>query len=133
MTVETSAAKEEFRTPEGVERTASRAVFRPRVDILETPEAIVLAADMPGVDETNTDITLEKNVLTIKGNVVPVSLEGYTLAYCEYDVGDFERSFTISDEIDRDGIEACVKNGVLRVTLPKAKQASSQKISVSAG
>ena len=133
MTVETSAAKEEFRTPEGVERTASRAVFRPRVDILETAEAIVLAADMPGVDETNTDITLEKNVLTIKGNVVPVRLEGYTLAYCEYDVGDFERSFTISDEIDRDGIEACVKNGVLRVTLPKAKQGGSQKISVSAG
>lgn len=116
----------------GAERTRARAAFVPRVDIYETNDGIVLLADMPGVDETSVDITLEQNVLTINGYVEPVEPENYRLAYPEYRVGDYQRSFTLSDQIDQDKIEAAVKNGVLGLHLPKAEP-TTKKIVVKAG
>jgi HSP20 family molecular chaperone IbpA len=117
----------------GVERTRSRKAFVPRVDIYETSEAIVLVADMPGVDENSIDITLDKDVLTVNGYVEPWQPEGYDLAYGEYNVGDYQRAFTLSDQIDRAGIEATVKDGVLYLHLPKAEPAKARKITVKAG
>ncbi|MDX9954678.1 MAG: Hsp20/alpha crystallin family protein [Anaerolineae bacterium] len=102
------------------ERTRSRLVFIPRVDIYEMNDAIVILADMPGVDPTSVDITLERNVLSISGYVAPSYPEGYSLAWAEYRIGDFQRSFTLSQEIDQENIQATVKNGVLRLHLPKA-------------
>ncbi len=116
----------------GAERTRSRLAFVPRADIYETNEAIVLLADMPGVDETTLDITLENDVLTINGYVNTSYPEGYGLAYGEYRVGDYQRSFTLSDKINRNKIEATVKDGVLRLYLPKAEP-STRKIAVVAG
>ena len=55
-----------------------------------------MLGDMPGVDEKSVDITLEKNVLTINGYVEPVQPDNYSLAYAEYEAGDFQRSFTLS-------------------------------------
>ncbi len=114
------------------ERTRARLAFVPRADIYETDEQIVIVADMPGVDEKTIDITLEKNVLTINGYVEFEPPAGYSLAYAEYRVGDYQRRFSISDEIDRNGIEAVVKNGVLHLHLPKAAPAT-HKIAVKAG
>lgn len=105
-------------------------VFVPQVDIVESEDRIVLVADLPGVDQDHLDITLEKNVLTLKGTVAPYAPEGYQLAYSEYAVGNFERAFTVSNDIDRQGIEAVVKDGVLTLTLSKAKHAVVQKIAV---
>ncbi|HET6490667.1 MAG TPA: Hsp20/alpha crystallin family protein [Syntrophales bacterium] len=122
--------KREASSPVETERTKSMKVFIPRVDICETKDAIVLLADMPGVDEKSIDITLEKNVLTLTGRVEPETHEGYVAAYTEYEAGDYERAFTLSDEINRDGIEASVKNGVLRLTLPKAEPVKLRKINV---
>ena len=133
MTPKTPATNAESQASGGVERTGARAVFRPRVDIIEGKDAILLVADVPGTDENETEITLENNVLTIRATVPPLQLERYTMAYQEYGVGDFERAFTISDEINRDGIEAVVKHGVLHVTLPKSKQGEAKKIAVNAG
>jgi HSP20 family molecular chaperone IbpA len=124
--------KQPAATPAGTERTRARRVFVPRVDIYETSEAIVLLADMPGVDETGVDITLEKNVLTLVGQIANEDRPGYSLAYAEYDAGDYERAFTISDEVDRDRIEATVKNGVLRVVLYKAEAVKARKIAIKA-
>lgn len=124
--------KKEAQTPEGVERTRDRKVFIPNVDILERKEDIILIADMPGVDEKSLDITLEKNLLTINGYVEPEIPENHKLVYAEYSVGDFQRSFTLSDEINRDKIEATVKNGVLKLVLPKAETAKVKKIAVKA-
>ena len=53
-------------------------VFRPSVDILESPADVVLVADVPGVDEAHLDVTLDKNVLTIRGKVETPAFEGYT-------------------------------------------------------
>ncbi len=114
------------------ERTRDRVAFVPRADIYETDDAIFVVADMPGVDENSVDITLENNVLSINGYVEPVRPENYSLAYAEYRVGDYQRRFTISDQIDQDGIEASVKDGVLRLYLPKSVPAA-RKIAVRAG
>lgn len=129
-TAETSMHKQPSETPAGVERTSPGKVFVPRVDIVENDEAIILVADLPGVDERGVDITLEKNVLTLKATPVSQHPEGYSPAYLEYEVGNFERVFTVSDAVDRNGIQATVKNGVLQLTLPKSKQQLSQKIPV---
>lgn len=112
------------------EATPAPKVFVPQVDILESENQILLVADLPGVDQENLDVTLEKNVLTIRGMVKPHGPEGYQLAYAEYEIGNFERAFTVSNDIDRQGIDAVVKDGVLRLTLPKAKHAVLQKIAV---
>lgn len=115
------------------ERTRDRLAFVPRADIYETDDAVFVVADMPGVDESSLDITLENNVLTINGYVEPLPPEGYTLIYAEYREGDYVRSFRLSDEIDRASIEATLKDGVLRLTLPKGKEARTRKIAVKAG
>jgi HSP20 family protein len=117
----------------GAERTRDRLAFVPRADVYETDEAITVVADMPGVDENSVDITLENDVLTINGYVEPVQPEGHRLAYTEYRVGDYQRAFTLSDQIDREGIEAIVKDGVLRLYLPKVTEAQKRKIAIKAG
>jgi HSP20 family protein len=117
----------------GAERTRDRPAFVPRADIYETDDAIFVVADMPGVDESSLDITLENNVLTINGYVAPKAPEGYSLVYSEYREGDYVRSFRLSDEIDRSGIEATLNDGVLSLTLPKVKEARTRKIAVKVG
>jgi HSP20 family molecular chaperone IbpA len=115
------------------ERTRDRLAFVPRADIYETDETIMVVADMPGVDEKSVDITLENNVLTITGQVEMEPPEGYSLSYAEYQVGDYQRAFSLSDQIDREGIEAVVKDGVLRLHLPKVTEARVKKIAIQMG
>ena len=124
------AEKQEVESVDGAERTRARRAYVPRVDIYETDDTIVLLTDMPGVDENSIDITLEKNVLTINGYVEGDDPDNYSLSYAEYESGDYERSFNLSNEIDRENIEATVKNGVLRLLLPKAAPAKTRKITV---
>jgi HSP20 family protein len=88
---------------------------------------------LPGVDEKSVDITLEKNELTINGYVKSSQPEGYTLAYGEYETGDYRRTFVLPDEVERNKIEASVKEGVLRLVLPKAVDRQARKITVKAG
>lgn len=128
----TQMQKKEAEVPERLERTRVSRVYTPQVDIAEEPDAIVVMADMPGVDEKSVDISLEKNELSIYGKVENVSFDNYRPLLTEYGIGDYERTFTLSDEIDRDGIQASVKNGVLKVVLPKVAMAKSRKIAVKA-
>ncbi len=122
--------KKEMTQREGTERTQDRRVFVPRADIYETDEAIHVIANMAGVDEDAVDITLERNELTIRGRVAPQSPDGMSLLYSEYAVGDYERRFVLSEEIDREGIDAVVRDGVLDLTLPKSKDARSRRIPI---
>ena len=114
------------------EPTRNRKVFVPKVDIIETDGAIELIADMPGVDEKKVDIDLEKGVLTIKGVIEPGQYKDRRLVYAEYEIGDYQRSFSISDTIDQDKIEASIKACVLRLILPKVEPAKARKIKVNA-
>ena len=116
----------------GAERTRERPAFIPRSDIYELENEIVVVADMPGVDADSVEITLERNTLTINGYAKPVQLAGYTLAYAEYREGDYQRSFSLSNEIDQSKIEAQMKDGVLHLHLPKVGP-TTRKIAVKTG
>jgi HSP20 family protein len=122
--------KEEVIAAEDTERTRDVCCFAPRADIYEMDDKIVVVVDVPGVDEHSIDIMLEKNVLKINAYVDPSNPDGYSLNFAEYKVGDYSRSFQLSNEIDREKIEATVKDGVLRLYLPKAAEAKVRKINV---
>ncbi len=122
--------KKEMTNTDEKERTRDRRVYIPRTDIFETENEIVVLADIPGCDEKSIDITLEKNILKIDGYVDFTPPEGYALYYSEYGIGDYQRTFSLSDEIDREHIEAKVKDGVLKLVLPKAGPAKTHKITV---
>lgn len=113
---------------DGGERTRTRPVFVPRTDIYETQDNVVLLVDMPGVATDGVDITLEKRTLAIRGYAAEQRHQNYRQIYAEYGVGDYERVFTLSEDIDREHIEASQKNGVLRLVLPKAAPAKARKI-----
>lgn len=125
--------KVEASTMQSPENTRPRKIYVPKADIFESSESIVVLADMPGVDQDSVDIMLEKNILTINGHVPFKPIPDHTLVYSEYGIGDYRRVFTLSNEIDREGIEASVDNGVLRLTLPKSKNVLPKKITVKSG
>jgi HSP20 family molecular chaperone IbpA len=122
--------KQEEAPAEEMERTRSRRCFVPRADIYETDKEIIVLTDIPGANNKTVDITLEKNVLSINAYVEPAIPNGFDVAYAEYEEGDYQRSFRLSDELDREKIEAVVSDGVLRLRLPKAQEATTKKIAV---
>ena len=107
-------------------------IYKPATDIFEIDDKVVLETEMPGVTSNAIDITLENRVLTIRGALNERSREGWRAVYAEYGEGDYERSFSVSDDIDQDNINASFKNGVLRLELPKAAAAKTRKIAVNA-
>jgi len=113
-------------------RQAPRPVFLPPADIYETKDSIVVLTEMPGVPPDGVDITLERRVLTIRGRSAAGDHAGYQRVYNEYADGDYERVFTLSENIDRDRIEATLKEGVLHLVLPKAEAARARKIELKA-
>jgi HSP20 family protein len=112
------------------ERTHERPAFIPRVDIYETETGLVVVPDLPGVSPEGLEVTLEKRVLSIYGRVEEDAPEGYSQAYREYTIGDFERQFTLSGDFDINGIEANLKDGVLHLALPRAPEAAARRIEV---
>lgn len=124
-----SGEKAEASAPE---TTYGGRVYRPVTDIIETDKGVALMLDMPGVAPDDVDITLEKRVLTIRGRVRHSRTDKLQLAYAGYGEGDFERSFTMSEDFDPDRIEAEMRNGVLTLTLPRAAAAQPKKITVRA-
>jgi HSP20 family protein len=115
------------------QNAVSGPIFCPRIDLIDTPDAVILWADLPGVNENTIELTLEKESLTLKATVEPPTFEGMKPVLREFAVGDFERSFLISDEISRDRIEATMTQGVLKLVLPKTKKSAMQKVQVKAG
>ena len=118
--------------PEGTERTRLRPVYAPWVDIIESEDALEILADMPGVTKDSVEITLEQQVLSIRGRADISLPEELAPLYLEYQPGDYERVFTLSDAVDPSGIEARVRGGVLHLRLPKAGPAKQQRIEVKA-
>ena len=116
-------------SPAEVARDAS-ALLTPPIDIYEGPDGLVLEADLPGVPDDQLTIQLEDNVLNLRGKVAPVVLDGARVLHEEYRAGDFGRSFILSDEVDRSKITASLKNGVLRVILPKAERSRTRRIEI---
>ena len=114
------------------ERVRPGRVYIPPVDVYETPEALVLVADLPGVSGDRLTLDLKDNLLTISGQVPPPP-EKETLLVQEYAVGDYYREFEVGELIDQEKIEAVMKDGVLTLTLPKAEKAKPKRIEVKSG
>ena len=115
------------------ESTRGATVYRPLADIRDTGHGIVLTLEMAGVARDDVEIGLERRVLTIRGRGRVTSPEGYRPVYAEYGEGDYERIFTLSEEIDEGAIRAEMANGVLTLTLPRAEVAKPKRIEVKAG
>lgn len=115
------------------ERVRPGRVFLPAVDIFETPEALTLVADMPGVPNDKVTIDIKDNHLVISGEIVPPMAAGETMALMEYHTGDYQREFQLGSLIDQAKIEATMKDGVLRLLLPKMEKAKPRKIEVKVG
>ena len=103
----------------------------PVTDIFETPEALTVVLEMPGVDRDSIEATVENDVVTIEGRIDFTKYEGLQPVYTEYNVGHFARSFEISNKIDQSKISALMKDGVVTIMLPKVEQAKPRKIQVS--
>ncbi|MFO7963876.1 MAG: Hsp20/alpha crystallin family protein [Desulfobacterales bacterium] len=120
--------KKEVASP--AEQTTPGMVFAPDVDIFESEKEITLLADIPGVKPENLNIDLRENTLTIEGKVEPFESENEEKVFTEYEVGTYHRQFSISHIIDQGKINAELKDGVLRLILPKTEKAAPKKISV---
>jgi HSP20 family protein len=115
------------------EQTRPGGVFAPQVDIFETDQQITLLADLPGVAPENLTVDLRDNILTLTGEVISLENADEKELFIEYEVGRYYRQFTLSDIIDQKRIDARLKDGVLRLTLPKVEKASPRKVTVTAG
>lgn len=133
MTTATEQTQQREIKPQDAGTARPRNVMAPRVDIYERDHTLVIEADMPGVDDKSVDVNLENDVLTIAGRTTATAPEGYEVLYQEWVPADYERTFTLYEDIDRDNVKATIKNGVLRVVLPKAKDKQPRKIAVAIG
>jgi HSP20 family protein len=106
-----------------------QVVFTPRVDILEMPEGLVLTLDMPGVKPEDVQIDFERGELAVRGKRRPAERKGEWLVE-EVEVGDYYRAFLVSQDVATDKISAELKNGVLKITLPRAESALPRRITV---
>lgn len=113
-------------TDRSVTQSRDLPTVQPHVDIVDAGEQIFLVADLPGVNETQVDVRVEKKVLTISAETRNDTSDSSAV----FAPVHFHRTFALSDEIDVTGIEAVVKAGVLKLTLPKSAQAVSTKIQV---
>ena len=120
--------KAEVTTP--AEQTRPGLVFTPAVDIFETDKEITLLADMPGVKPGDLNIDLRESVLTLDGDVKSFKGSGEVDIIREYRTGKYYRQFTLSQVIDQGKIDAGLKDGVLRLRLPKVEAATPRKIAV---
>ena len=126
----TLQAKEKAEVTTPAEQTRPGLVSTPAVDIFETEKEITLLADMPGVQAADLNIDLRENVLTLDSDVKSPEGADEVEVIREYRTGKYYRQFTLSQVIDQAKIDAELKDGVLRLRLPKVEAATPRKIAV---
>lgn len=126
MAIEKPAEREIART----ELTWNRPQFRPNVDIVERPDELTVLADMPGTSAEDVNIQFENGTLTLHGKVKDRDPQETGCVLQEYGVGDFHRTFQVSEIIDTARISAEYEDGVLILHLPKTEAVKPRKIAV---
>ncbi|MCW7471209.1 Hsp20/alpha crystallin family protein [Leptospira kanakyensis] len=99
--------------------TPTVRVYSPNVDVLETEEAFYFRVEMPGVDQSSVDISIEKDQLILEGKFVMPEESRGQVRLAEYKEGNYFRKFTIGKAIHSDKAVAKMKNGILELTIPK--------------
>jgi HSP20 family protein len=112
------------------EKTVPVRYYVPTTDIFETDDALTVVMELPGVEKQAIDVSVENDVLRIDARIDFTKYEGLEPLYTEYAVGHFARSFTLSNKIDQQQIGAQLDDGVLTLTLKKAKEALPRRIAV---
>jgi HSP20 family molecular chaperone IbpA len=112
------------------EQTVPGRYYVPYSDIYETDEMLTVVMEMPGVEKKDLGVTLENDVLRVDGRIDYAKYEGMEPVYTEYNVGHYTRSFTLSNKIDQEKINAQLDGGVLTLTLPKGKDVLPRQIAI---
>ena len=122
--------------PPSTEHETERTVrtVSPRADIFETDTAFVILADMPGVDPDGVELVADKDTLVVRGRVNSASTNVQTrkVEHREFELADYYRTFTLTEDLDSDGITGTLRDGVLRVEVPKSPRVQPKKIPVRA-
>jgi HSP20 family protein len=113
------------------EKTVPARYYVPNTDIYETDDAFTVVMEIPGVEKKNLTVHVENDILRVEGRIDFSKYEGVEPVYTEYNVGNFVRAFTLSSKIDQDKVGAQLDDGVLTLTLKKAKQAMPRLIPIS--
>jgi len=112
------------------EKTVPGRYFVPNTDIYETEDALVVVMEIPGVEKKDVDINIESDTLRVEARIDYGKYGGLEPLYTEYNIGHFARAFTLSRKIDQQQIGAEVADGVLTLTLPKAREAQPRRIAI---
>lgn len=112
------------------EKTVPARYFVPTTDIYETDDALVVVMEIPGVAKKDVSIDLENDTLRVEARIEHGHYDGLEPLYTEYNVGHFARAFSLSSKIDQQQISAELADGVLTLTLKKAKEAQPRRIAI---
>lgn len=112
------------------ERTKDTRTFVPDVDIYERDSALVVVADLPGVDRKDIDVTVENGTLALEAAIDLKKYDGLRPLYTEYQVGHYARRFGLSEDVDPDKISADMRDGVLTLTLPYREKAKQVRVTI---
>lgn len=108
--------------------------WSPVIDVSETPEAVTLRLEVPGLSREQLKIAVENHTLTLRGEKTQeTSSENETFHRTERSFGAFERSFSLPSYVDTENVKASLQDGVLVVTLPRREQAKAREISIDSG
>ena len=123
--------KQEMAVREKKELTAKEEKTVPgRYFIPSADDALAVVLEMPGVEKKDLDVALENDVLRVDGRIDFAKYKDMEPVYTEYNVGHYARSFALSGTVDQAKIGANLEDGVLTLTLPKAKHAQPRKIAI---
>jgi HSP20 family molecular chaperone IbpA len=113
------------------EKTVPARYYVPNTDIYELEDSLTVVMEIPGVEKKDINIQLENDTLRVEGRIDFGKYDGLDPVYAEYNVGHFARAFTLSSgRIDTEGISAELEEGVLSLTLRKAKAELPKRIEI---
>ena len=130
MTTDAPVREPEHGSGPDEQSTRVTRTFQPQADIWENKHDFVIHLNMPGATEETVELTLERDLLTVHAAVAPPVFPGFPAVCLNYAIGNWKRSFRLSEAIDHALVAADITDGVLTIRLPKAKQAVRQKIEV---
>ena len=125
------AVREKQEVTKKEESTVPGRYYTPPTDIYETEDALTVVMEVPGADREHVSVSLDNNTLRVEARIDAANYQDMEPVYTEYGVGNYVRTFELSNRVDRDHINAEVADGVLTLTLPKVKEAQARRIPIS--
>ena len=132
MTETRDVSKQETGSAQDLKQQEQQAIL-PAVDIFENESGITVQADMPGVSKDRLDVHIDSDTLSIEGRAVIPMPEGMDALHADIRSTHYQRSFSLSRELDTDRIEAGLKDGVLTLRIPKREEHRPRRIEVQTG